>query len=213
MPDEIAAPKPPFKQRFFRAAIALLFSTILMIPKLRRLRRNARLWMAIRAILIVAGAILLWRAVILHFSAAYLLPGIILLLLGALVRARPVKKPVDAVAAELNAIIVVSGGVLVDATHLKRLPEVNIFVNPARLIVLTHSYQRLEEIALASIESITRRPADQSTSPAWDLEITWQGGEISTRFRYEGAFAAHLAEIAETTLRQVWKKSLPVITP
>lgn len=211
MPDEIAAPKPPFKHTFFRAAIALLFSTILMIPKFRRLRRNVRLWTAIRAAFIAASAILLWRAVILHFSAAYLLPGIILLLLGALVRARPVKKSVDAVAAELNAIVVVNGGVLVDAVHLKRLPEVNIFVNPARLIVLTHSYQRLEEIALVSIESITRHPAGQPTSPSWDLEITWQAGEISTRFRYEGAFAAHLAEIAETTLRQVWKKSLPVI--
>lgn len=213
MPDEIAAPKPSFKHTFFRAAIALLFSTILMIPKLRRLRRNVRLWTAIRAAFIAASAILFWRAVILHFSAAYLLPGIILLFLGALVRARPVKKSMDAVAAELNAIVVVNGGLLVDAVHLKRLPEVNIFISPARLIVLTHSYQRLEEIPFASINNITRRPADRSASPAWDLEITWQSDEISTRFRYEGAFAAHLAEIAETTLRQVWKKRLPVIAP
>lgn len=224
MSDETATTKPPLKHTFLRAAVALLFSTILMIPKIRRLRRNVRLWTLIRAVFIAIGAILLWRAIILHVSAAYLIPGIILVLFGALVRARPVKKSVDTVAAELNALVVVNGGVLIDAVHLKPLPQVNIFVNPSRLIVVSQNHQRLEEIPLASIDGIAahqaapdragrRRKPGRPATPAWDLEITWQSGEVSTRFRYEGAFAAHLADIAEKTLREVWKKGLPVIAP
>ncbi|MGH9403816.1 MAG: hypothetical protein ACRD2P_17155 [Terriglobia bacterium] len=226
MPDKTATTKPPLKHTVLRAAVALLFSAILMIPKLRRLRRNVRLWTLIRAAFIAIGAVLLWRAFVLHISATYLIPGIIFVLLGALVRARPVKKSVDAVAAELNALVVVNGGVLIDAVHLKPLPQVSIFVNPSRLIVLSQNHQRLEEIPLASIDGIAahqafldragkhRKPG--STTPAtevWDLEITWQSGEVSTCFRYEGAFAAHLAGIAEKTLREIWKKGLPVIAP
>ncbi|MGH9403644.1 MAG: hypothetical protein ACRD2P_16260 [Terriglobia bacterium] len=139
------------------------------------------------------------------------------------------KKSVDALAAELNALVVVNGGVLIDAVHLKPLPQVSIFVNPSRLIVLSQNHQRLEEIPLASIDGIAARQAALAraskrrkpgstlaaleATEVWDLEITWQSGEVSTRFRYEGAFAAHLAGIAEKTLREVWKKGLPVIAP
>ncbi|MGH9342455.1 MAG: hypothetical protein ACRD19_01625, partial [Terriglobia bacterium] len=222
MPDETAIPpatRPPFKHTLLRAAVALLFSVILMIPKLRRLRRNVRLWRLIRAASIAAGAGLLWRAVILHFSVPYLVAGAILVLLGACTPARPLKKSVDAVATELNAIVIVNGGVMIDAVHLKQLPPVNIFVNPSRLIVLSQNHQRLEEIPFASINSIAihqtapdqtrKRRKRKPAEPAWDLEITWQGGEVLTRFRYEGTFAGHLAEIAEKTLREVWKKGLP----
>jgi hypothetical protein len=40
----------------------------------------------------------------------------------------------------------------------------------------------------------------------------WESGEVRTStFRYEGFFAEHLARVAETTLRGVWKKGLPVL--
>lgn len=226
MPDKTA--KPSFKSTFMRAAVGLLFSAILMIPKLRRLRRNIRLWTLIRVIFVIAGAALLLRAIMPRFSAAWFVPGVILILLGALVRARPLKKSIDAVAAELGALVAVSGGTMIDATYLKEPPQVNIFIVPsslARLMVLTSSHQRLEEIPFTSINHIARRQVDpagpaqhkpkhaKSAWPAWDLEITWQEGEMITRFRYQGAFAAHLAEIAESTLREFWKQSLPVIAP
>lgn len=227
MPGE--APKPSFKITFVRVVIGVLFSAILMIPKLRRLRRNVRYWTLVRILFAVAGAGLLLRAVTPRFSVAWFVPGVILVFLAALVRARPLKKSTDAVAAELGALIAVNGGVMIDATYLKRPPEVNIFVvttPPGRLIVLSPGHQRLEEIPFSSINHIARhvvepdpptgrrKPKSAETAwPAWDLEITWQGGEVITRFRYQGAFAAHLAEIAESTLRETWKQSLPVIAP
>lgn len=226
MPDETV--KPSFKSTFIRAAIGLLFSAILMIPKLRRLRRNVKLWTLVRVVFAVAGAALLWRGVSLRFSAAWLVPGVILILWGALVRARPLKKSIDAVAAELSALVVVNGGMMIDATYLKKPPQVNIFVvpsSPGRLMVLSSSQQHLEEIPFTSINHIARRQVDPARPaqrkpkhakiawPAWDLEITWQEGEMITRFRYQGAFAEHLAETAESTLREFWKQSLPIITP
>lgn len=218
MPDE--TPRAPLKLRLIRAAAAPLFAAILLIPKIRRCRRKVRLWNGIRIAMAAGAAVLIWRAVV-DKLILLILPALALIL-GALIKARPERKPIDVIAAEVGALIVASGGLMIDAIHIKPRPRVNLFAGPERLVVFTESGRRIEEIPFSQINAIARHPAEDS-APAprrlarknpftkWDLEITWQSGEIRTRFRYEGAFAEHLAGVAETTLLQFWKRRLPVI--
>lgn len=220
MADE--TPKPvSLKLRLIRTAAAPLFAAILLIPKIRRLRRNVRLWNLLRIAMAAGAAILLWRAAA-DRLALLILPALALLS-GALIRARPERKSIDALAAEVGALIVANGGRMIDAIHLHPRPQVNLFACPERLVVFTESGSRIEEIPFSEINAVARHPAEdgpqaprrrfarQAAFPAWDLEITWQAGELRTRFRYEGAFAEHLAGVAETTLLQFWKPRLPVI--
>ncbi|MGH9405584.1 MAG: hypothetical protein ACRD3D_07090 [Terriglobia bacterium] len=221
MAEESTSKSPPsqsVQRSLVRAGVTLLFTAVLAIPKLRRLRRNRRAWNTLRVISAVAGAWLVWHGFRSHSIPVYVPPGIILILFGALIRARPVRKTADEVSRELGALIALNGGVLIDATHLKRRPCVAIYVTPERLVVLSaDDYTRFEEIPIASIQAVAVHPAAAAagTKPgrqtAWDLEITWDSGEISTRFRYEGSFAEHLARVAEKTLNEVWKKRLPVM--
>jgi hypothetical protein len=44
------------------------------------------------------------------------------------------------------------------------------------------------------------------------VQITWVAdAPCTTTFRYDGAFAEHLARVTESTLRSQWKKDLPII--
>ncbi|MGH9395938.1 MAG: hypothetical protein ACRD18_03695 [Terriglobia bacterium] len=209
------------KRTVLRTAMAVLFSVILLIPRLRRLRRSVRVWTAIRIAFVAGGAWLLWRVSILgpnELSAQRLAPGIVLVLFGALVRARPLKKPVDAVARELHALVVLNGGTLLrdpEGPDEKPVPHPSIFVSPDFLRVLDPDYRRLVEIPVAAIRQIAiREDSNPRKTGSWRLEITCgPGTSPAACFRYEGVFAEHLARVAEKTLHEVWKKRLPVIAP
>ncbi len=196
--------------------MAVLFSAILLIPRLRRLRRNVRAWTAVRIVLLAGGALLLWRAFAQNGeSTVFLACGIVLVLLGTVVRARPLRKPIDAVARELDALVVLNGGFLLDSPDPERVgshaPRISIFVCATVLRVLDASYRELLEIPVAMIRKIAVREDSAIPPGAWRLDIVGESGSWS--FRYEGAFAEHLARVAEQTLHEVWKKGLPVIAP
>lgn len=199
--------------------IAVVFTVILLIPRLRRLRRNLRIWTTVRVVLVAIGAWLLWRGSASNPNApgaAYILPGIVLVLFGLLVRARPVKTPVDTVARELQALVVLNGGRLyggMGAQPGTHGPRSSIFVSKDFVRVLDGGYGRLLEIPVAEIRQIAIREEPNLAEPhAWSLEIAYgNNGAPPACFRYEGVFAEHLAGVAEKTLRQIWKKSLPVI--
>ena len=75
----------------------------------------------------------------------------------------------------------------------------------------------LEEIPLVRVRELAARPVPpqgepQGEAPTWDLAITWESKDIRTaRFRYDGFFAEHLARVAETTVRNVLRRGLPVL--
>lgn len=215
-PDPQPGPTPlTFRLTLKRIAIGLVFAAILMIPRIRRLRRNIRLWTAIRVVALVAG---IW--LILSFARGKagfgsLVAGIILAGFTILFAARPERKSVDARSRELNALVVLNGGLFVSdgepGLHTR------LFVTRDQLLALSEDDISLAVVPLAAlrsarIQSSSAASAKQNKNPNWELEVAWESdGMHSARFLYEGVFAEHLARIAEKTLTSIWKKELPVL--
>ena len=216
MTDETPKPAPAreaARTRARRVAIAVLFSAILLIPRLRRLRRRPGPWLVLRIVVAAAGAALIWRFFRLGAGPASLVVGLAFLILGVVVRSRPEKKTVDDVARDLNALVVVNGGDFSAAGNAHR--DVSIAVGAERLVVLTRAYERLAEIPLDATRQISTGLAGANghrSSEVWELRIDWEAeGPETARFRFQGTFAEHLARVAGQTITSVWKKSLPVI--
>ncbi len=208
-----ATEREPMKTRARRLGIAILFSTILLIPRIRRLRRRPRAWLIARLVLGIGGAALIWRVARSDAGLGSLILGVVLVAFGALVRARPEKKSVDDVARELEALVVVNGGDFSAAGSSHR--NVSIYVKPERLVVLTRAFEPLAEIPLASLRQISTEPVGANghrSAGAWEVRLDWEAeGTQAARFHYHGTFAEHLARVAGQTITSVWKKSLPVL--
>jgi hypothetical protein len=90
-------------------------------------------------------------------------------------------------------------------------------VNPDRLFVVDERQHTREEIPLIRVRELAARPLlaqgePEADAQTWDLEITWESKDMrSARFRYEGVFAEHLARVAETTVRNLLRRELPVL--
>jgi hypothetical protein len=216
-PNEKPAPgRQSMSARAKRAAIALLFSTILLIPRIRRLRRRTWAWTVIRIAVAAAGVAIIWhtaRAV----DVAWLIVGSLLVAAGIFVHARPETKSIDATARELDALIVLNGGAFFATGAVKPVPDTSIFVNPERLLVLNRARQQVAAIPVSKLRRLTScqvapGPERNGAAGAWDLEMTWGDGESCTaRFRYDGFFAEHLARVAQQTIASVWQQGLPVL--
>lgn len=212
-PPDAAAASKPGRARVRRLGIALLFAVILLIPRLLRWRRRPAEWLAVRLAAGAAGlALILWFTLG-GGGAGSLTGGVALAAFAALVRARPETKGADDVARELEALVVVNGGSLPEATGAAR--AVNIFVNPERLVVLTRAFERVAEIPLAGVFDVSAVPVGtngRKNLEAWELRIGWDSGSRQVIcFRYQGVFAEHLARVAGQTITSVWKRTLPVL--
>jgi len=216
-----AQPVAPLSVRLWQAlrkgALSVLFAAILVIPKVRALRRKIWEWSAVRIVVALLGCSLGWRYKHANGGVADLVVGVALMAFGLLVRAKPEPKSVDAQARELDALVVLNGGAFVPAGSERPSCLVSIFVNPDRLFVVDEREHSLEEIPLIRVRELTARPVlEQGESEAeaqtWDLEITWESKDMrKVRFRYDGVFAEHLARVAETTIRNLLRKELPII--
>jgi len=234
MTDQPSAPaRAPMSARAKRAAMAVLFSVILLIPRIRRLRRKVWAWTLVRCLAGLAGAELIWRFAAGRLGAgpaqaqgtAPLLFGVGLLVLGALVKARPETPSLDQLARELEALVVVNGGRFLPPNGAQPAPDVNLLVGAERLLVLNRRRQPVAEIPLGQVQHLSAhvaslpepsaRPGSYgrgAAGPAWDLEVVWESSPPQTAcFRYQGVFAEHLARVAEQTIRSLWKKGLPVL--
>jgi hypothetical protein len=200
-----------------KAALSLLFAAILVIPKVRRLRRKIWEWSAVRLLVASLGCLLGWRYKQANGGVLDLVVGIALMAFGLLVRAKPEAKSVDAQARQLDALVALNGGVFIPAGTERPSRLVRIFVNPDRLFVVDEQEHTLEEIPLVRVRELTARPVpvageSEAEAQTWDLEITWESKDMRTaRFRYDGVFAEHLARVAETTVRNLLRKDLPVL--
>ncbi len=200
-----------------RAALSVLFTAILIIPKIRALRRKPWEWSAVRLVVAGLGCLLGWRYKHAHGGLVDLVFGILLMAFGLLVRAKPQAKSVDAQARELDALVVLNGGAFIPHGADRPSRLVSIFVNPDRLFVVDEREHSLEEIPVVRVRQLEARPLTAPGEPeaetqTWDLEISWEANEMRTaRFRYDGVFAEHLARVAENTLRNLLRKELPVL--
>jgi len=223
--DTAANPPRPPGSRAKRAAMAVLFSAILLIPRLRRLRRRPLPWTFVRLAALAAGAWLIWRFARGHAAAgaahgpavSSLLFGIVLAAFGLLMRSRRETRSIDAVARELGALVALNGGSFVSGDGAKPVPHSQVAVCPERLIVLAANHQTVEEIPIAAIRRLLASPAldlkgQKAQTPAWQLEVEWESsGPRTGRFVFSGFFAEHLARVAEQTIASQWKKALPVL--
>jgi hypothetical protein len=199
-----------------KAALSVLFAAILVIPKVRRLRRRIWEWSAIRILVASLGCLLGWRYKHANGGVVDLVVGVALMAFGLLVRAKPEAKSVDAQARQLDALVALNGGVFIPAGNERPARLVSIFVNPDRLFVVDQHEHTLEEIPLVRVRALAARPIpaqgeSEAEAQTWDLEITWESKDSRTaRFRYDGVFAEHLARVAETTVRNLLRRDLPV---
>ncbi len=215
--DTAAIPPPPPRtlgQSLKQAGFFLLFSVILIVPRLRRLRRRPRVWTAIRAALAGAGAWLVWRFAAGDPGAARLALGIAVLLFALLVRAKPPRKTVDDLARVVGALTVLNGGTFDDGAG-KRSRSATVLAAADRLYVLDAREEIVGDIPTAEVRRLSASPAspDAAEGGPWDVEVVWYAGagERTARFHFEGYFAAHLARVMETTLRNLTRKELPVL--
>ena len=189
--------------RLRRAVLWLIFGSILMIPKINRLRRHRRAWNFGRSFAGLAGvAMIAIGAAEQHKFAMIALGAVALLLALLLVPERP-KLSVDARAKELGALVVVDGGVYksdADAPHRAKL-----FIGADRLWVLNSALVVLSEIPLRQLRELILEPAGAD----WKLRIDC--GQSVAEFLYRGDFAEHLARVAEEILRSRLHRELPVL--
>jgi hypothetical protein len=215
--QQSAPPRSTWGQYAKRAALFVLFSIILVIPRIRRLRRRVWAWTCVRLGLAGCGGLLLWRYTHAKGGASALAAGVLLLAFSLLIHARPVVKSVDAMANELGALIVLNGGVFRQSPESTPIRDTQLFVHPERVIVQDSRQHRVLEIPLTKLRTLATQPVANGSGKGaqlWEVELNWLAdGPRTTTFRYDGVFAEHLAQVTESTLRSQWKKGLAVIQP
>jgi hypothetical protein len=200
-----------------KGGLSVLFTAVLIIPKIRALRRKIWEWSAVRLLVAALGCLLGWRYKHAHGGLVDLVFGVVLMVFGLLVRAKPQAKSVDAQARELDALVVLNGGAFIPHGADRPARIVSIFVNTDRLFVVDEREHTLEEIPMVRVRELEARPVTAPGEPeaeaqTWDLTITWESNEMRTaRFRYDGVFAEHLARVAENTVRNLLRRELPIL--
>jgi hypothetical protein len=206
--------REPFGTRMKRAALAIGFGIVLVIPRLRRLRRRVWLWSFVRIFAALSGAALVWRFVHSPAGIAPLLIGATLLAFGTLVGARPETRSIDDTRRELGALVALDGGSFSSDSRAKPVRNTTIFVCPDRLALFQGTREKVGEIGLTLVRQVEVQRVTALRGKHhenWELRIAGDDSLGLLRFRYEGAFSEHLARVAADTILSVWKKSLPVL--
>jgi hypothetical protein len=204
-----------FGQMAKQAGLFVLFAAILTIPRIRRLRRRAWAWACVRLSVAACATWLGWRYTHAGAGLATLALSLLLFAFSLFIHAKPTPKSVDALAHELDALIVLNGGIFRESPGSAPVHKAQIFVHPEKIIVLGPDEHRLLEIPLTKVRNLAANPVAnggrESVEP-WKVEINWMAdAPCETTFHYDGAFAEHLARITESTLRSQWKKELPIL--
>jgi hypothetical protein len=188
--------------RLRRAVLWLIFGSILMIPKINRLRRHRRAWNFGRSFAGLAGVAMIAIGAEQHKFAIIALGALALLLALLLAPERP-KRSVDARAREVGALVVVDGGLYnSDAQPPHRA---KLFIGADRLWVLNSALAVLSEIPLQQLRELILEPSGAD----WKLRLDC--GQSAAEFLYRGDFAEHLARVADETLRSRLHRELPVL--
>ncbi|MBZ5541078.1 MAG: hypothetical protein LAN61_11240 [Acidobacteriia bacterium] len=196
---------PRFLATLQRLAVGALFALVLLVPRLLRLRRDPRSWLALRVALGVFGAALVVVPLGLWNSWVLSVTGLFLFLAAVLLPPARQDLSLDEKARELGALAVVNGG---DYQPGNALPApVHLFVGAERIWALDRALRPLLVIPSAEIRAVRVLAAEHAAR----LRIEWL--EHAAEFSYRGFFAAHLAEVAAATIRGVLRSPLPVLRP
>lgn len=202
--DSLTAAAPqPLGVRLRRASTAILFAAILLIPKLLRVRRNPRTWLAFRIVLGLLGAALVVVPLGLWNSWLAAVCGLALFLTAALLGPAAPVTSLDDKARELGALVVVNGGEYVPAQGFSSVGH--LFVGAETLWALDSAFAVLAVIPVAKISSVAVLASPSGSV----LRIEWP--DHAAEFSYRGFFAEHLARVAESTIRSVMRPCLPII--
>lgn len=186
-----------------RGVLWLLFTLVLAIPKTLALRRKRRVWLALRIIVGLIGAMMV-MAPLGHTSGWITgMIGMALFVIAALAGASRADNSVDNRARELGALVTVNGGHYEQAHG--RVATVRLFVGAERIWAMDPA---LHPILVVPVNEIVSARAAKSIT-GWSLWLEWSGSVAE--FTYEGFFAEHLARMAETTIRSVMRPSLSVV--
>ena len=189
--------------RLRRAVLWLIFGSILMIPKINRLRRHSRAWNFGRSFAGLAGLAMIAIGAAERHKFAIIALGALALLLALLLAPERPKLSVDARARELGALVVVDGGVYnsgADPPHRAKL-----FIGADRLWVLNSALAVLSEIPLQQLRELIVEPSGAD----WKLRLDC--GQSAAEFLYRGDFAEHLARVADEILRSRLHRELFVL--
>jgi hypothetical protein len=189
--------------RLRRAVLWLIFGSILMIPKINRLRRHRRAWNFGRSLAGLAGVAMIAIAAAGQHKFAMIALGALALLLALLLAPERPKRSVDARARELGALVVVDGGVYSSDAQAPR--RAMLFIGSDRLWVLNSALAVLSEIPLQQLRELILEPAGAD----WKLRLDC--GQTAAEFLYQGNFAEHMARVADETLRSRLHRELPVL--
>lgn len=188
--------------RLRRAVLWLIFGSILMIPKINRLRRHRRAWNLCRFFVALAAVAMIAIGAAEQHKFAMIALGVLALLLALLLAPERPKRSVDARARELGALVVVDGGVY---SSDAQAPRAMLFVGSDRLWVLNSALVVLSEIPLRQLRDLILEPEGAD----WKLRLDC--GQSAAEFLYQGNFAEHLARVADETLRSRLHRELPVL--
>ena len=189
--------------RLYRGGLWIIFSLVLMIPKVNRLRRRRGAWNFIRVLLAITGTSILVFGLEHAHAVAPIVAGALILLFGLLVGAQRPEISIDARAKELGALIIVNAGHYIDAAGNRH--RTKLFVGADRLWALDSALHVVLEIPLAQIRTLVVEPSGNDWSFHVDCEQT------KAEFVYDGSFAQHLAGVAEATVRSRLNRELPVL--
>ncbi len=191
------------RRRIRNLLVGALFAFVLLIPKLLRIRNNARSWMAFRIILAFSGAALVVLPLSLWNSWLAAIAGLAMFIAAMLLPPARPNTSADDKARELGALVIVNGGKY--RTRGAVPVPVQLYVGPEKVWALDSHFQPLLGIPAAQITSAMA----QQTKDGWILQVRWLNN--AAEFSYRGVFAEHLALVAENTLGSVMQSPLHVL--
>jgi hypothetical protein len=192
-----------FGTRARNLAIGALFSVVLLVPKLLRIRGNERSWTAFRILLGISGAALVILPLSLWNSWLAAIAGLAMFLVSILLPPAKPNHGVDDKARELGALVVVNGGEY--QPRNAAAAAVRLFAGMDKISALDSQLRPLLIIPAAEISSVNA----EEIQNGWVVRV--RSSTEAAEFSYRGIFAEHLARVAESTIRSVMRTPLPVL--
>jgi hypothetical protein len=183
--------------------IVALFAAAMLVPRLLKLRRNKRTWMAFRIALGILGAALVILPLGLWNGRLTAITGLALFVASVLIPSPQPSISLDDKARELGALVVVNGGKYQPGNA--PVTSVQLFIGSEHVWALDDHLQPLLLVPTSEI-SFARAEARDGR---WLLRIRWS--DRTAEFLYNGFFAEHLARVAESTLCAAMRTSLPIV--
>jgi len=190
-------------RRLRNFAIGSFFALVLVIPRLLRVRRSPRAWLAFRVLLATAGAALVILPLSFGNNLFPAIAGLAMFLAAILLPSAEPDTSVADKAKELGALVVVVGGEYQPAAG--GAVAARLFVGAEMIWALD---SRLRVILAIPTDEINAVTAAESRGQ-WILRVRWR--ERTADFHYRGVFAEHFAGVAESTLRGVMRPALRVL--